>query len=265
MAHVFDEAIALRAVSDDVFRAQTHPAYNNMVGPFGGVVAGTVVHGLQQHPEAVGDPLTLTINYAAPIAEGEWELHTHLIRTNRTNQHWTFTLVQGDNVVGTGTAIFGIRRDTWGDTEAEPPAIGRPADYEPFEFPEFIAWAQNYDKRFVTGDLTGGKSDDSTSTVWLQDRPERALDYPALASMADAFFPRVFLRFGTYLPAGTISLTIYFHASPAELAAHGTSHLLGTARAVRFGHGHFDQSAALWGGDVLLATTHQLVYFKEPA
>jgi len=32
----------------------------------------------------------------------------------------------------------------------------------------------------------------------------------------------------------------------------------------RFGNGYFDQSAEIWGTDgALLATTHQLVYFKD--
>lgn len=103
------------------------------------------------------------------------------------------------------------------------------------------------------------------STLWLRDKPARPLDYPALASITDAFFPRVFLRRGTYLPAGTISLTTYFHASPTELAEQGDDYLLGQARGARFGHGHFDQYAQVWGRNgALLATTHQIVYYKDP-
>ncbi|MFT3716469.1 MAG: thioesterase family protein [Gordonia sp. (in: high G+C Gram-positive bacteria)] len=265
MAHVFDDAVAVKPGENGVFHAHTHDAYNNMVGPYGGITAATVVHALQQHPDALGDPLALTLNYAAPVANGAWDLHTEIVRTNRTNQHWTFRIVQNDATVSTGSAVFGPHRDTWSDTEAVRPEAPAPMEVEDKDFPDFIAWDKNYEMRFVTGWLDGSvKTDDSTSTVWLRDRPERPLDYPALASMADAFFPRAFLRHGTYLPAGTISLTTYFHASPDELAAHGTGHLLGTARAARFAGGHFDQDAQLWGGDVLLATTHQLVYFKDP-
>ncbi|NTV86164.1 MAG: thioesterase family protein, partial [Burkholderiaceae bacterium] len=40
--------------------------------------------------------------------------------------------------------------------------------------------------------------------------------------------------------------------------------LLGQARAQSFFNGFFDQSAELWNeAGVLLATTHQIVYFKE--
>ncbi|MFT3660580.1 MAG: thioesterase family protein [Gordonia sp. (in: high G+C Gram-positive bacteria)] len=269
MTHVFDEAIAVRRGDDGVFRATTHPAYSNMVGPFGGITAATVVHALTRHPEVLGAPLALTLNYAAPIADGDWELHAEPVRTNRTNQHWVFRIEQNGTTVSTGTAVFGIHRATWGDTEVSPPVVPPADEVAAVDFPEFIAWARNYDKRFVVGGLTGEKSDDSTSTLWIRDHPERPLDYPALTSITDNFYPRVFLRHGTYMPAGTVSLTTYFHATPEDLAAHGTAHLLAVARAARFAGGHYDQDGRVWsmpddGEPVLLASTHQLVYFKDP-
>lgn len=267
MTHVFDEATAVVRLAEadgHVVRATTHPAYNNMVGPFGGITAATVVRALAEHPDVLGEPLAVTINYAAPIAEGEWDLDLVPVRTNRTNQHWTFTIGQAGSVVATGTAVFGVRRDTWSDTEAHAPELPPVDEVPAVDFPDFIAWAANYDKRFVVGGLdTDQANDDSTSTLWLRDEPARPLDYPALMSMTDAFFPRVFLRRGTYLPAGTISLTTYFHATRDELAAQGANPVRATARGTRFGNGHFDQYGEVWGdGDVLLATTHQLVYYK---
>lgn len=265
MTHVFDEAIVVEPI-DGGFRAHTHPAYNNMVGPFGGITAGTVVAALQAHPEAQGHPLSLTLNFAAPIQNGAWDLAVTVLRTNRTNQHFTFVLSQGDGPVASGSAVFGTRRDTWGDTETPFPQVQAPEDYPEQSLPDFVEWAKNYEMRFVEGGLDmDGPQDDSTTTMWLRDKPVRPLHYPALASIADAFYPRIFRRRGTYVPAGTISLTTYFHASPAELDQQGTDHLLATARAVRFGHGHFDQYGQVWGRTgTLLATTHQIVYYKDP-
>ncbi|EUA59340.1 thioesterase-like superfamily protein [Mycobacterium intracellulare 1956] len=73
----------------------------------------------------------------------------------------------------------------------------------------------------------------------------------------------MFLRHGGFLPSGTISLTAYFHADQQQLEAVGDDFVLATAHANRFANGYFDQSAQVWtraGG--LLATTHQIVYFK---
>ncbi|GAC81836.1 hypothetical protein GM1_047_00070 [Gordonia malaquae NBRC 108250] len=112
--------------------------------------------------------------------------------------------------------------------------------------------------------MNDGALDDSTTTMWIRDLPERPLDFASLTSITDTFFPRVFLRKGAYAPAGTISLTTYFHASADELAAQGSRPVLATAKAARFAGGHFDQYGQIWGDDdVLLATTHQLVYFKD--
>jgi len=104
---------------------------------------------------------------------------------------------------------------------------------------------------------------DSTSTLWVRDVPSRPLDFASLTAMCDIFYPRAFLRLGRVLPAGTVSMTVYFHADPETVAAQSDSPVLATARANRFEQGFFDQSAHLWGRDgILLATSHQIVYFK---
>jgi acyl-CoA thioesterase len=59
-------------------------------------------------------------------------------------------------------------------------------------------------------------------------------------------------------------MTTYFHADGGHLEALGGDFILGTARANRFDRGFFDQSAQLWDRDgALLATTYQIVYFKD--
>ncbi len=41
--HVFDAAVDLFEVRDDRTEGHTHPAYANMVGPFGGITAATLL------------------------------------------------------------------------------------------------------------------------------------------------------------------------------------------------------------------------------
>ena len=44
----------------------------------------------------------------------------------------------------------------------------------------------------------------------------------------------------------------------------GSHHVLGVARGLHYGKGFFDQSAEIWSADsVMLASSHQMVYFKE--
>jgi hypothetical protein len=263
--HPFDDAVTLERDNGQV-RGRTTAPYNNMVGPFGGVTAAVIVRAIEQHPEVHGQPIALTVNYLGPIAEGGFELSARPVRTNRTNQHWTVELSQGGAVTTTATAVFGLRRPTWSATEAAPPTAPAPADVPVGGFPAAIAWAQNYEARFVDGGLDGLGGlplDDSVTTMWIRDHPARALDFAALTAISDTFYPRVFRRLGSFVPAGTVSLTTYFHVSAEGLAKQGSEPLLATARAHRFGLGYFDQSAQLWGtGGTLLATSQQIVYFK---
>jgi len=266
LAHPFDKAIHLDVVDGNVRRGRTHPEWANMVGPFGGITAAALVHAIETHPDRAGEPLALTVNFTAPIADGDFDISLRAARTNRTNQHWIAELSQGGEVKTTATAVFGIRRDTWANTEAHPPSVPPPEQIIPGGPPDFIVWGRLYDMRFVAGAFPGdGAPPDrsSTSTLWTRDGAQRPVDYPALAALCDIFFPRVFLRRGGFVPSGTISLTTYFHADQQLLDALGADYVLGTAHANRFSGGYFDQSAQLWTrSGALLATSHQIVYFK---
>ncbi|KLL95941.1 acyl-CoA thioesterase [Rhodococcus sp. IITR03] len=237
-----------------------------MVGPFGGITAATLLRAVERHPDVLGMPLSLTINYAGPIADGPFDIAVRPVRTNRTTQHWSIELSQDGEVATTATAVFGLRRPTWSSTELQAPAAPAPDSLEPTPLPDFIAWARNYEMRYTAGVVPEEGSTevaDSTSTLWVRDVPPRPLDFASLTAMCDIFYPRAFLRLGRVLPAGTVSMTVYFHADPETVAAQSDNPVLATARANRFEQGFFDQSAQLWGRDgVLLATSHQIVYFK---
>lgn len=266
MAHVFDEALALeRTDAPNRLTGATHPAWANMVGPFGGITAATLVGAIAGHPDALGDPLALTVNYLAPIADGPFELLLNPVRTNRTNQHWIVELRQDGEPKTNATAVFGIHRDTWADTEALMPEASGPEDLERNR-QEFPAWLSCYDLRIAVGAPVSELVDASPSSeilLWVCDEAGRPIDYAGLTAAADIFYPRVWLRTGQLMPAGTITLTTYFHASRAELDEVGADFVLGSAQANRFSRGFFDQSATLWSrSGTLLASSHQLVYFK---
>lgn len=261
--HPFDTAIALESVGEGTFSGHTSAPYNNMVGPFGGLTAATFVRAIELHPAHSGSPLSLTVNFAGPVAEGEFTITARPVRTNRSNQHWYLELRQNDTVATTATAVFATRRQTWDATEAQPPLAPSPSEASRSGFPEGIAWAQNYEMRFVAGALDDQESADSVETLWIRDSPPRPLDFPALTALSDVFYPRVFQRLGRYVPAGTVSITTQYLATAGDLAAAADGYILGNARARRFHQGYFDQTAELWTeSGTLLATSHQVVYYK---
>ena len=90
------------------------------------------------------------------------------------------------------------------------------------------------------------------------------MDFASLAALSDAFFPRLFLRRARFVPVGTVSMTIYFHAQTEQLAQVGSGFILGQAQGQHFQNGFFDQTAQLWSqSGEMLVTTHQTVYYKE--
>jgi acyl-CoA thioesterase len=267
MTHVFDTGVRLTPAGDGTVGGRTHPQWANMVGPFGGITAATMLRAIEEHPDRHGDPISLTVNFLAPISDGDFVITTRPVRTNRSNQHWIVELAQDDDIKTTATAVFGLRRDTWSAADALPPHAASPEDVAKRSFPAPIVWPTNYDMRFVDGaipDADAGPSESSTTTLWVRDEPARALDFAGLTALCDIFYPRIFLRLGHAVPAGTISMTVYYHADREALGGHGDDFVLATARAQRFTGGYFDQSAQIWSrAGALLATTHQIVYFKS--
>jgi hypothetical protein len=266
--HILDAAVALTPEGTNNYTGHTSPAYANMVGPFGGTIGATLLNAVMLHPERLGDPLTLTVNFAAPIADGTFSVLARVMRTNRSTQHWMVELQQDGQVAAFATAITAIRRDTWSETDADFPLAPPPAQVAQSPAHPRAAWTACYEMRFISG-MPGQPASDtgghpSETRLWIRDQPPRPLDFLSLTAMCDAFYPRVLLRRPSWTPAGTVALTTYFHADAAQLQAHGDAPLLGAARGLRFNKGFFDQSAEMWTpAGVLLATSHQVVYFKE--
>ena len=265
--HLFDEATRV-AAGDSRWQGQTSEDYWAFVGPFGGATAATVLRALIEHPDRAGDPLSLTVNYCAPIAQGAFDLDVRLVKANRSSQHWCVELTQGGGEVATlATAVFAERRPSWSHQPAQFPQ-GTPFE-QILPYPRIKAsWANQYDFRFVEGypDFSGANKDGPASAyskLWISDRVPRKIDMLSLMSMSDAFFARVFHARRELMPFGTVSLTTYFHTGADDLAAEDISRVLAVADAKIFHRSYGDQNGELWSPDGrLLATTTQIGYFK---
>lgn len=266
--HAFDRAIALEPLAEHEWQGRTSPDYANFIGPYGGVTAAQMLQAVMQHPQRLGEPAAFTINFAAALADGEFRVRARPVRTNRSTQHWVLEMLQDDaQPVATGTAMTAVRRETWGVVEAVIPKVPAPEDLAA-EAVRGVAWYRRYERRYVEGNVPaewngqGGTS--SRTRLWLRDLPPRPLDFASLTALADNFFPRLWLHRALRVPIGTVSMTVYYHADSALLQATGTDYLLGQAQGQGFRNGYLDQAAQIWNrqGD-LLATTHQLMYYKE--
>lgn len=265
--HPFDQAIALQPLAPGRWSGRTSAAYGNMIGPYGGLTAAQLLQAVLLSPDLLGEPVALTVNFAAAVADGSFEVVARPARTNRSTQHWMVEMRQAGEVVGTATVVTGVHRTTWGVQEAMMPPAPQPAEVARSRR-RGVEWLNRYEMRPLVGDLPrpldGRAGPDSLSRLWVRDDPPRPLDFASLTALADVFFPRIWLRRARLVPLGTVSMTVYFHATTGELQATGAGHLLIQAQGHAFGGGFFDHSGHLWNAaGTLLATTHQVMYYKE--
>ncbi|WP_336368278.1 acyl-CoA thioesterase [Marinobacter sp. C2H3] len=265
--HPLDNAIKLEPQGGHRFRGRFPASHFNMVGPYGGAIGAALMNAVLLHPERMGNPVAMTVNFAGPVQDADYEIIARPARTNRSTQHWMLELVQGGETAVTGTLFMAVRRETWEDQELTMPDVPPADDIPPLNTDGYLTWLQNYRFRVIDGhfDPSGRipPQEDSTTRLWMQDNPPRKLDFPALMALSDGFFPRVFVRQQERSPAGTVSLTTYFHTDDDRLAASGDRPILGIARGQKYFRNYFDQVAELWSEQgELLATSHQVVYFK---
>ena len=267
--HTLDEATRLVPLGEGWHAGAAHPAYANLTGPFGGVTAAALLNAILVDPRRAGDPIALTVNFCAPIADGEFEIETRLERGGRTTQHWSMALKQKGAVATTASAVCGARKPVWSHYPVKaPPAPSRDglAEMQKDGRPE---WTRRYSFRFVEGGLDGfprgdGRIESARSLAYIQDEPPRPLDFVALAALSDAFFVRIMHARGTIQPMATVSLTTYFHTGADEIAALGATPLIGEADAAIFHNGFADQTCALWTPDGrLVANGVQITWYKE--
>src|SRR3954467_14119014 len=180
--HLFDDATRV-AAGDSRWSGHTSEDYWAFVGPFGGVTAATMLRAIMEHPQRQGDPLAITVNFCAPIAQGPFDLDVRLIKANRSTQHWSVELMQGGAEVTTfATAVLAARRLSWPHQPAQPPQA------LPFEqtrpYPKTglkMSWVRQYDFGFVEGapQLGGaphGEPASAFSKLWIGDTKPRPVD-----------------------------------------------------------------------------------------
>jgi hypothetical protein len=267
--HPLDAATELTRAGEHILRGATHPDYWNFTGPFGGFTGGVFMRALLMQ-EHIGDPVAMTVNYCAPLAEGAFEIAVKCTRTNRSSQHWSFELTQPDaGIVATATAISALRRETWSNFPKQAPSAPPAEEVERLPWRGRVAWLDRYEFRFVAGapnfsDKPSAESGSARSLLWMADQPRRNLDFVSLMALSDAFFGRIAHVRSAIVPFGTVSMTTYFHVSAGELAGEGDAFVLGDADSTVFTRGFHDQVAEIWSrsGRPLL-TSHQIVYYRD--
>jgi len=263
--HPFDQSLKFERISENSVAGSAPKPYWNMVGPFGGMTAAILLAAVEKHPNRIGEPLVLTVNFCAPVQDRDYVLTTRTMRSNRSTQHWHVEMTQSDGdestCVAQATIVMGVRRDGWSLQAMKAPDV-IPADQcEARPGREGIAWFDRFDMRYVHNPMKDA-SPETPAMTWVRDNPVRTLDYLSLSNRCDALFPAIFAHRQKIDPIATVSFNVYFHTSADELKRIGEAHTLGVSRTNVHHNGFADSEAWMWANDRLIATTQQLMWYR---
>jgi acyl-CoA thioesterase len=104
---------------------------------------------------------------------------------------------------------------------------------------------------------------DTHTMSWVREMSGRPVDPLQLAFLSDVYAPRIFLKSKAPRPSSTVTMSVYFHATEAELTEVGDDYLLSDVTGTRAEHSTVGSQVRLWSPrGALLATSEQLCWFK---
>ncbi len=259
----FDDALALRSAEEGLWLGFADPRYEAMTGMYGGWTAAVLLRAVMLAADPLYTPSALTINYIQKIEPGsDVFIRVKCIGGSRSIQHWQADVLQAvaGPVLAHAMLVLASRRKTDGHTEPSMPDVPDPKTLEDF-FPPFPG-GKIAIQRPVHGHPPFARSD-TASIMWVREFTGRKLDHIQLAFLSDLYPPRPFFWSDTPRPYATMSLSVYFHATQAEIEAVGDDFILNEAIGTRGEQSTSGQQARLWSRDgKLLATTEQLGWFR---
>jgi Thioesterase-like superfamily len=235
-------------------------------GLWGGYAIGLCIRVLEAEPEAVGEPLSLTLTYAAGLPSGALDIRTRRLRQGGSIGFWEVELLPaGSDQVGVHGVVTMARRPKTPDFAfARMPAAPAP---ESLPSPDMGGAAMHYgasafERRTLEG-FPPKPSGDSRSLAWVRSR-RGALDKALLGMITDNSAPRAMYALGSAVMTTTLSLTAYLHATVEEIAEVGDDFILVECEGRVGGGGASDERSSYWRRDgKLLATSEQLAWYRE--
>lgn len=260
------DLFALSPIGPGRWLTEAGPEWKNPNGPlWGGYPIGLSLRTIAAEPEARGEPLSIALTYVAALREGPIEIRTRCLRQGGSIGVWNLEIGGPDGQVCVQAVVTMAARPHTPpflfaqmpeapDAEAWPEQV-RPSDRQHFGARTFERRTQ---ERFP---IMPGQS--SRSVAWVRPRQAR-WDKPLLGMLADNSPPRAFYALGHSVMTTTLSLSVYLHATSAEIAEAGRDYLLVEYEGRVGGGGASDERSSYWRRDgKLLATSEQLVWYRE--
>lgn len=261
--------IALDPVSPGLWTTHAAAEWRNMRGGlWGGYALGLCVRAMAAEVgagNAVGEPLSMTLTYAAPLPDGDLAVRTRRLRQGGSIGVWEVELgpAGSGDVCVHGMVTMARRPDTPPFAFARRPSAPEPHDLpapqHPGEHNRHFG-ARAFERRTLEG-FPPTRGPDARSLAWV--RPRRGVwDKALLAMVTDNSPPRAMYALDRVMTT-TLSLTVYLHAEAEVLAGLGDEYILVEYEGRVGGGGASDERSSYWSRDGrLLATSEQLTWYR---
>jgi acyl-CoA thioesterase len=263
-----DAALLLEKTADRAYQVHTSSTYWNIAGPFGGWVFAAGAKAILLDAELIGEPVEAHARFLAGPKSGLINIKVTRQSQGRSVAFWRAELTQPHNgrerLCAEVSLLVASERDTIDVVTAIRPDSEHPDGLRSINSSKGqLRWLDVYDVRYVSGKPFKPQSTPSMkSLMWARERETRPLDWLGIIAVADIPAPRTFLLQPGVVPTSTVSMSVYFTASAAELATPSDDWLLMDIDGHTARHGFFDHSVSIWRGDKLIATSTQLAWFS---
>ena len=255
------DSLALHATGEGAWCAHADPQNEANTGMFGGWTAALLLKSVLNDARAEGEPAAMTVSYVNRVSPGrELAVNATPLGGGRSVMTWRAEVRREDDetLLAKASVVLANRRETDGFTEwvlpEAPVPESLPMIHPPATFGQFVDMRVNK--------IPFGQKD-SHSVQWVRERTGHAVDHVLLAYLADCYPPRILYRGSAPRPSSTLTMSVYFYASAAELAAVADDFLLSEAVGTRAEQSIVGSQLRLWSrSGALLATSEQICWFK---
>jgi len=257
----FDRATAVAPLGDGAWASACDPGWFAGRGPNGGYLAAMVLRAMiAELGDREREPRSLTCHYLRPPSDGPVRVEVTVERSGRATSTLTARLSQDGRDCVLGVAAFGIEVPAPAQYAAAPPAVPAPETVAPADNTSSgLSIVSRFEARPAIGAAMFAGADDAVTGGWLRFAEPTATDAPALAMLADAWWPAPWVRLREPVSAPTIDLTVHFRGPRAAVALAPGEPVLAVFRSSTAADGFFEEDGELWTRDgVLLAHSRQL-------
>ena len=259
----FAQATSRTPRGEDSFDGEIPLGWSVSKGAHGGLVAAL----LTRAAEIIAGPerplRSMTAHFVRPAMPGPISIEVTREREGSRLTSLSLRMLQSGETVAAALAAGGPARESFSFTDIPMPDVPGPDEIAPVQYvegamPAFMAHT-DFRPVYTAHALEMNSTGEGTVGGWVRVPTGLPLEAPAVAFLADVWWPAVFAIMDGMAGAPTIDLTVHFRSHLPPVDDDGSTWVLGRFRTHLVEGGHFEEDGVLWLPDgTVLAQSRQL-------